>query len=108
MISARCPAGMSRCRCCSTDHLSNDALYHELWRKAIRDNALMPGRRSGRGYWMHDILGARGNEELRIHLAVHATDEERARHLRDYPGLPLPERQPRAVHRDWRLPKPPF
>lgn len=92
----------------STDHLSDAELYRELWRKAIREDALMPGRRTGTGYWMHDFLGSYGEEELQIQLAVYATDEERARHAREYPGSQLPERRPRTAIRDWRLPKPPF
>jgi hypothetical protein len=92
----------------STDHLSDAGLYRELWRKAIRDDALIPGRRTAAGYWMHDILGSYGDEEIQIQLAVYATDEERARHVREYPNIPVPERKGRAARRDWRLPKPPF
>lgn len=91
-----------------TDHLTDAELYRELWSKAIREDSLMPGRRSRTGYWMHDILGSYGDEEIQIQLAYHASDAERELHVREYPSIPLPERKERAARRDWRLPKPPF
>jgi len=91
-----------------TDHLSDAALYRELWTKAIREDALMPPTRSRTAYWMHDILGSCGEDEMNLELAIYATDEARARHAQNFPGWPLPEKCPRLIHRDWRLPRPPF
>ena len=91
-----------------TDHLSDDALYRELWTKAIREEALLPSARTRTSYWMHDILGSYGDEEIQLELAIYATDESRARHASNFPGIPLPEKRPRLIHRDWRLPRPPF
>ncbi|HWB07232.1 MAG TPA: hypothetical protein VG796_29680 [Verrucomicrobiales bacterium] len=91
-----------------TDHLSDADLYRNLWTGAIRGEALMPPARSQTAYWMHDVLGSYGDEELEIELAVYATDEARARHVSEYPGIPLPDRRDRLIRRDWRLPRPPF
>lgn len=91
-----------------TDHLTDMELYRELWRKAIREDSLMPGRRSRTGYWMHDILGSYGDEEIQLELACYASDAERERHVREFPSIPLPEKIERVALRDWRLPKPPF
>ncbi len=91
-----------------TDHLSDAALCRELWTKAIREDALMPPARSRIAYWMHDILGSYGEEEINLELALYASDERRARHAEEFPNWPIPEKRPRLIHRDWRLPRPPF
>ncbi len=91
-----------------TDHLNDADLYRELWSNAIRGEAVMPPARSRTVYWMHDVLGSYGDEEIRTQLAVYATEEARARHAREYPEFPLPEKRERLVLRDWRLPRPPF
>lgn len=91
-----------------TDHLSDMDLYRELWTKGIREDSLMPGRRSRTAMWTHDMIGSYSDEEIQIELAYYASDEERAAHARDNPAVPLPEKKPRVIRRDWRLPKGPF
>jgi hypothetical protein len=91
-----------------TDHLSDMELYRELWTKGIREDSLMPGRRSRTSMWMHDMIGSYGDEEIQIELSYYATDETRERHAKEYPSIPLPEKKAPPFLRDWRLPKAPF
>ena len=76
--------------------------------EGIREDSLMPGRRSRTAMWMHDMIGSYGDEEIQIELSYYATDESRARHAAEFPSMPLPEKKPRPFLRDWRLPKAPF
>lgn len=90
-----------------SDHLSDAELYAELWRRGLRDEALLPGK-CRNGGWFHDFVGSGSDEHQAIFLRYHATDEQRERHLRDWPDDPLPPKTPRPFNRDWRLPKGPF
>jgi hypothetical protein len=91
----------------NTDHLSDRELYAELWERGLRDPACLPGRNQNGG-WFHDILGSWGEEEVQLWLRYHATDEERAKHLQDWPADILPAKEKPIANRDWRLPKGPF
>jgi hypothetical protein len=90
-----------------TDHLSDRALYAELWERGLREPAHLPGR-NPRGGWFHDFLGSWGNDEMQLWLRFYASDEERAKHAGDWPNATLPPKEKPSFSRDWRLPKGPF
>jgi hypothetical protein len=90
-----------------TDHLSDRELYGELWQRGLRDPAHLPGR-NPRGGWFHDFLGSWNGDDMLLWLRYYATDEERAKHAREWPKDTLPPRQKPPFNRDWRLPKGPF
>ena len=90
-----------------TDHLSDRELYAELWERGLRDPAHLPGR-NPRGGWFHDFLGSWGDAQMQLWLRYYATDDERAKHAKEYPKDKLPPKEKPASHRDWRLPKGPF
>jgi hypothetical protein len=90
-----------------TDHLSDRELYTALWQRGLRDPAMLPGR-NPRGGWFHDFLGSWGDAEMQLWLRYFASEEERARHARDWPKDRLPPKVKPPFNRDWRLPKGPF
>lgn len=90
-----------------TDHFSDRELYAELWGRGLRDPAHLPGR-NPRGGWFHDFLGSWGEEQMQLWLRYYATDDERAKHVRDYPKDIIPPKEKPSSNRDWRLPKGPF
>ena len=90
-----------------TDHLSDRELYAELWTRGLREPAHLPGR-NPRGGWFHDFLGSGGEDDMQLWLRYYASDEERAKHAREWPTTPLPPKEKRSFNRDWRLPKGPF
>ena len=90
-----------------TDHCSDHELYAELWERGLRDPAHLPGR-NPRGGWFHDLLGSWGDAEMQLWLQYYATDEQRAKHAKDWPNDIIPPREKPPFNRDWRLPKGPF
>jgi hypothetical protein len=90
-----------------TDHLSDRELYAGLWQRGLRDPAYLPGRNPRSG-WFHDFLDSGDDAEMQLWLRYYASDEERARHVEDWPADPLPPREKPPFHRDWRLPHGPF
>ena len=102
-----CAAAARRFFFCSTDHLSDRELYAELWTRGLREPAHLPGR-NPRGGWFHDFLGSWGEDDMQLWLRYYASDEERAKHAREWPTTPLPPKEKRPFNRDWRLPKGPF
>ncbi len=90
-----------------TYHLSDRELYAELWERGLRDPAYLPGR-NPRGGWFHDFLGSWGEDEMQLWLRYYASDEERAKHAKDWPKDSVPPKEKPAFNRDWRLPKGPF
>ena len=89
----------------NSGHLDDRQLYGQLWRHGIREHAILPGK-SPRGAWFHDCCEGEENEQA--WLRYHAGEEARARHARESPDEPLPERETPPYPRDWRLPKGPF
>jgi hypothetical protein len=90
-----------------TDHLSDPQLYAELWQRGLRDEALLPGK-CKTGGWFHDFLGSWGDEQMQIWLRYYASEEERARHQKEWPKDAIPPKEERPHNRDWRVPKGPF
>jgi hypothetical protein len=90
-----------------TDHLSDRELYAALWEHGLRDPAHLPGR-NPRGGWFHDFLGSWGEDEMQLWLRCYASDEDRARHAKDWPKDTIPTKEKPPFNRDWRLPKGPF
>ncbi len=92
---------------CSTNHLSDRELYAELWTRGLREPAHLPGR-NPRGGWFHDFLGSWGEAEMQSWLRYYASDEERAKHAKEWPKTPMPPKEKPSFNRDWRLPKGPI
>ena len=90
-----------------SDHLSDRELYAELWERGLRDPAHLPGC-NPRGGWFHDFLGSWGDDDMQLWLRYYASDQERAKHTKEYPKDNLPPKEKPISHRDWRLPKGPF
>ena len=90
-----------------TDHLTERELYAELWERGLREPAHLPGR-TPRGGWFHDTLGSWGEEEMQLWLRYYASEQDRAKHAKDWPKDTLPPREKPVSNRDWRLPKGPF
>lgn len=90
-----------------TGHFSDRELYAELWERGLRDPAHLPGR-NPRGGWFHDFLGSWGDDEMQLWLRYYASDDERAKHAKEYPEDKLPAKEKPSSNRDWRLPKGPF
>jgi hypothetical protein len=90
-----------------TDHLSDRAVYTELWHHGLREPAhLCP--RNPRGGWFHDFLGSWGEKEMQTWLRYYATDRERAKHAAEWPKDIIPPKEKPSFNRDWRLPEGPF
>ena len=45
---------------------------------------------------------------MQLWLRYYASDEERAKHAKDWPKDTLPPKEKPRFNRDWRLPKGPF
>src|SRR5262249_38277309 len=90
-----------------TDHLSDRALYELLWKRGLREEAILPGR-SRTGGFFYDTIGSYDEEDLDIFNRFYATEKDRARHLAEDPNSSLPPREEPPFCRDWRLPKGPF
>ncbi len=90
-----------------SDHLSDHELYAGLWTRGLRDEALLPGK-CKTGGWFHDFLGSWGEDEMQLWLRYYASDEDRAKHAKDWPDDVLPPKEKPPFNRDWRLPKGPF
>ncbi len=94
--------------CVCSDHLSDREMYVALWKEGLREEVTLPGRRLRTGGWFHDFIGGCSDEDMEIYHRYYADEETRARHAKEFPGLPMPPRETPPYHRDWRLPKGPF
>jgi len=90
-----------------TDHLNDLELYAALWERGLRDPAHLPGR-NPRGGWFHDFLGSWGEEDMQLWLRYYASDQDRAKHAKEWPKATIPPKEQPCSNRDWRLPKGPF
>ena len=90
-----------------TDHLHDRELYARLWERGLRDPAHLPGR-NPRGGWFHDFLGSWGEDDMQLWLRYYASDEDRAKHAKEWPKDTIPPKERPCSNRDWRLPKGPF
>jgi hypothetical protein len=90
-----------------TDHLTDRELYSAIWRHALRDEAILPGR-TPRAAWVHDFVGSGSEDDHQLWLRFYASDEQRQRDAERYPDQLLPPRETPTCRRDWRLPKSPF
>lgn len=89
-----------------TNHLTDEELYRELWsRMLFEETLLIPQDASFAYHW--DPLGGCSEEDIRLHLAYHADDEERARWLEEFPGDELPPKRSSKSKRDSTLPQRP-
>ncbi len=82
-------------------------LYELLWKKGLREEAILPGRSRTGGYF-YDTIGSYGPEDLEIFARYYETAEDRARHLAEFPDSNPPPRESPPFSRDWRLPRGPF
>ena len=90
-----------------TDHLSDRALYEVLWKKGLREEAILPGRSRTGGYF-YDTIGSYGPEDMEIFHRYYESEESRARHLARYPNDTPPPHETPPFSRDWRVPQGPF
>jgi len=91
-----------------TDHLSDRELYTALWEKGLREDAILPGKRSRSAAWFHDFIGSYGPEDMEIYHRYYEAEKTRAKHLAEYPDEKIPPRETPPFSRDWRVPKGPF
>ena len=91
-----------------TDHLSDRELYTALWEKGLREEAILPGKRSRTAAWFHDFIGSYGPEDMQIFHRYYEDEKSRARHLTEFPSDEIPPRERPPFSRDWRVPKGPF
>jgi hypothetical protein len=90
-----------------TDHLSDRALYEVLWKKGLREEAILPGRSRTGGYF-YDTIGSYGPEDMAVFHRSYESEDSRAKHLAEYPNEKIPARETPPFSRDWRLPNGPF
>lgn len=83
-----------------TDHLDDRACYRRLRLDVLRDPVRDVPPATGSREWI-DLAGG---ADRSAHLAVHATDAERA--ALESEGVIVPPRMERRAHRDHRLPRP--
>lgn len=99
---ARIGAYLSR-----TNHLTDEELYRQLWSDMLfQETLLIPQDASFAYHW--DPLGGCSEEDIRLHLAYHADDEERARWLVDFPADDMPPKRVPKSDRDATLPQRPL
>ncbi|MFZ0427736.1 MAG: hypothetical protein WAO20_06440, partial [Acidobacteriota bacterium] len=88
----------------STDHLSDRELYTHLWSDALREDAMIcsvPGFS-----WNIDVIGSGSEEDTETWLRYYASEQDRKRWARDWPGSPLPEHDDLPYDRDRFLSSP--
>lgn len=89
-----------------TDHLSDRALYEDLWHDLLREpGPVMP---PGSGWIQHlDILGGCSEEDMQIGLRYYDNEETRQQWAGDYPNDVIPPHEDPPFDRDRLLPKAP-
>jgi hypothetical protein len=80
----------------------------EGWASGLPEEALLPGKRSRTAVWHRDFFGRGSDADNQTWLRYYATEEQRAKHARDWPNDPLPPHERPTANRDWRLPQVPF
>lgn len=83
-----------------TDHLSDRDLYAHMldWLKTEETHTVhdIPG-----STMHHSPIGSYGPEDIQVWLRYYAGEDDRARHLLDYPGEPIPPAELPPYPRDW-------
>ncbi len=87
-----------------TDHLDDADLYEYLWSEQLQEPITIID--DDPGTWHIDPTISGSEESVRIWLTYYADEADRLNWTRDFPGEPLPERQPLPFHRDQLLPRP--
>ena len=89
----------------STDHLSDQELYRELWQKYLNQPvpSLPPDNAS---LSLIDLAWSNGPEDGTVFLTYYADQEIRKDWREDHPGEPLPPKRSRRYERDIQLPQP--
>lgn len=89
-----------------TDHLSDRALYQDLWGDLLRDQvALMPPGSGWRNYI--DVIGSGSQEDIEISLRYYDTEEDRRHWAKEFPSDVIPPHEDPPFDRDRHLPQPP-
>lgn len=88
-----------------TDHLSDRALYSQLWADCLREETkqLTP---SAEAAWHIPMLGSCSDEDNRLYLMYYADEDSRRHWKEDFPDEVLPAHEELPYHRDHLLPKP--
>ena len=61
-----------------------------------------------RGGWFHNYLGSWREDEMQLSLRYYASDEDRAKHVKDWPKDTVPPKGKPPFNRNGYLPKGPF
>jgi len=88
-----------------TDHLSDRALYTQLWADSLREEIkqLTPFAEAA---WHIQMLGGCSNEDNRLYLMYYADEESRRHWQQEFRDELLPEHKELPFDRDRLLPKP--
>ena len=94
---------------CGTNHLSDRELYALLWEQWLDEpTADIPPEAETNTTKIISEFNARGMTHEEIWLRYYASDQERAKHAKEWPNDTLPPKQKPPFNRGWRLPKGPF
>jgi hypothetical protein len=86
-----------------TNHLSDRELYVWLRDRGLREE--VPDMPVSPDYSYHlDVLGSYGPEDCLLYNRYYATEEQRAKDLREYPNTPMPPHEDPKYDRDRTLP----
>lgn len=90
----------------NTDHLSDRALYEDLWNDLLREVTPILPPESG---WNNriDVIGGGSEEDIEIGLRYYFDEEFRRHWTRDFPEDFMPAREDPPFDRDRYLPVPP-
>jgi hypothetical protein len=86
-----------------TDHLSDRALYEELWSETLHEETLAhpgPGWECG-----IDMIGSGSEEDIQTGLRYYDSEAQRRHWARDFPGDTIPPHEDPPYDRDRHLPK---
>ena len=89
-----------------TDHLSDRALYTEMFEEHLPEPLFLEGFVFG-GRLLIDMLGAWDDQDCLLYLKHYADDKDRAAWRESFPGESMPVPEPSPYDRDRWLPKPP-
>lgn len=89
-----------------TNHLSDRALYTQLWSESLREMTLL--LRDAPTFTHHlDLIGSGSAEDTRIYLHYYADEAERAWWATEWSPEPVPAHEPPPFDRDRFLPQGP-
>jgi len=91
----------------NTNHLSDRALYENLYHDSLREEAMLFPENPGYAHVI-DLVGSGSDEDQFTYLKYYADEDYRSSWAKDWPGDPMPEHEDPPFDRDRHLPPPPF